>query len=63
MRRCGSDAPPPSPAVYRPEYIPGSESFNLPASEVDRYERRLKFRNAHTETAWMDRDPTSIYDE
>ena len=47
-----------SPEVYRPEDFPGCESFHLPAGEVERYEGRLEFWDAHTETAWKVRDVT-----
>ena len=40
------------PAAYRDEDFPGCESFHLPASELDRYERRLEFWDGATETAW-----------
>ena len=39
-------------AVYRDEDFPGCESFRLPASEIDRYEGRLEFRDGYPETAW-----------
>ena len=35
--RWRSDAP--APAVYGPEDFPGCESFHLPASEINHYER------------------------
>ena len=50
-------------AAYRPEDFPGCESFNLPASEIDRYEARLEFWDGVTETAWKVCEPTSIQRE
>ena len=50
-------------AEYRPDNFPGCESFHLPASEIDRYEGRLEFWDARTETAWKVCEPTSIYHE
>ena len=58
-----SDARRPVPVAYGPEDFPGCESFHLPASEVDDYERRLEFWDAGTETAWMVSEPTSIQHE
>ena len=52
-----------SPEVYRPEDFPGCESFPLSAGEVERYEGRLEFWDAHTETAWKVSEPTSIQHE
>ena len=42
----------PSTAPCRPEDFPGCESFNLPAREVDLYDRRLEFWDGRTEIAW-----------
>ena len=44
-RRCGSVAPPSSPSPCRDGGLPGCESFHLPASELDRHEGRLEFRD------------------
>ena len=51
------------PAEYGPADFPGCEAFHLPASELDRYEGRLEFWEARTETAWKVREPTTIYHE
>ncbi len=51
------------PSEYGPEDFPGCEPFRLPASELDRYEGRLEFWEARTETAWKVREPTTIYHE
>ena len=61
-RRRGN-APGSSREVYRPEDFPGCESFPLAAGEVERYEGRLEFWDAHTETAWKVCEPTSIQHE
>ena len=53
----------PVSVAYGPKDFPGCESFHLPASEVDDYERRLEFWDAGTETAWMVSEPTSIQHE
>ena len=50
-------------AGYGPEDFPGCEPFRLPASEIDRFEGRLEFWEARTETAWKVREPTTIYHE
>ena len=52
-----------SPVAYDPEDFPGCEPFRLPAVEIDRYEGRLEFWEARTETAWKVREPTTIYHE
>ncbi len=57
------DDPQSSPAAYGPEDFPGCEPFHLPAGELDRYEGRLEFWEARTETAWKVREPTTIYHE
>ena len=57
------DDPQPSPAAYGPEDFPGCEPFRLPAGELGRYEGRLEFWEARTETAWKVREPTTIYHE
>ena len=54
---------PPSPAVFGPEDFPGCEPFHLPASEIERYEGRLEFWDARTETAWKVCEPTTIHHE
>ena len=51
------------PADYGPEDFPGCEPFHLPAAEIDRFEGRLEFWEARTETAWKVREPTTIYHE
>ena len=51
------------PSEYGPEDFPGCEPFRLPTSELDRYEGRLEFWEARTETAWKVREPTTIYHE
>ena len=51
------------PTEYGPADFPGCEAFHLPASELDRYEGRLEFWEARTETAWRVREPTTIYHE
>ena len=51
------------PHEYDPEDFPGCEPFHLPAAEIDRYEGRLEFWEARTETAWKVREPTTIYHE
>ena len=51
------------PAEYGPADFPGCEAFRLPASEIDRYEGRLEFWEARTETAWKVSEPTTIYHE
>ena len=51
------------PAEYGPADFPGCEPFRLPANELDRYEGRLEFWEARTETAWKVREPTTIYHE
>ena len=43
--------PPASRPGYGPEDFPGCESFHLTAVEIDRYEGRLEFWEARTETA------------
>ena len=58
-----SDARRPVPVAYGPKDFPGCESFHLPASEVDDYEGRLEFWDAHTATAWKVSEPTSIQHE
>ena len=62
-RRSSAPHSSPSPAARRPEDFPGCESFHLPASEIERYEGRLEFWDARTETAWKVCEPTSIYHE
>ena len=57
------DGPQSSPVAYGPEDFPGCEPFRLPAGELDRYEGRLEFWEAHTEMAWKVREPTTIYHE
>ena len=57
------DRPSGEPAEYGPEDFPGCEPFHLPAAEIDRYEGRLEFWEARTETAWKVREPTTIYHE
>ena len=57
------DQRPGEPAEYEPEDFPGCEPFHLPAAEIDRYEGRLEFWEARTETAWKVREPTTIYHE
>ena len=57
------DDPQSSPAAYGPEDFPGCEPFRLPAGELGRYEGRLEFWEARTETAWKVREPTTIYHE
>ena len=73
--RSGAPSTPSSPAgrstggprsssvAYGPEDFPGCEPFRLPAVEIDRYEGRLEFWEARTETAWKVREPTTIYHE
>ena len=51
------------PAEYGPEDFPGCEPFHLPAAEIDRFEGRLEFWEARTETAWKVCEPTTIYHE
>ena len=51
------------PAEYGPADFPGCEAFHLPASDLDRYEGRLEFWEARTETDWKVREPTTIYHE
>ena len=51
------------PAEYGPADFPGCEAFHLPARELDRFEGRLEFWEARTETAWKVREPTTIYHE
>ena len=51
------------PAEYGPEDFPGCEPFHLPVAEIDRFEGRLEFWEARTETAWKVREPTTIYHE
>ena len=51
------------PSEYGPADFPGCEPFRLPASEIDRFEGRLEFWEARTETAWKVREPTTIYHE
>ena len=58
--RTGRD---PGPAAYRDEDFPGCESFHLPESELESYERRLEFWDGATETAWRVCEPTSIEHE
>ncbi len=58
-----SDDPQSSPAAYGPDDFPGCEPFRIPASEIDRYEGRLEFWEARTETAWKVCEPTTIYHE
>ena len=60
---CRDDAPRPRPAGYGPEDFPGCESFHLPESELEHYERRLEFWDGDTETAWKVCEPTSIHHE
>ena len=60
---CPEDRPSCEPAEYGPEDFPGCEPFPLPAAEVDRFEGRLEFWEARTETAWRVREPTTIYHE
>ena len=48
---------------YGPEDFPGCESFHLPASALEGYERRLEFWDGLTETAWRVSEPTSIQHE
>ena len=43
--------------------FPGCEPIRLSTSEVDRYEGRLEFWDARTETAWKVCEPTSIQHE
>ena len=50
-------------AAFGPEDFPGCEPFRLPAAELGRYEGRLEFWEARTETAWKVREPTTIYHE
>ena len=57
------DDPQSLPETYGSEDFPGCEPFHLPAGELDRYERRLEFWEARTETAWKVREPTTIYHE
>ena len=57
------DDPRSSPVPYGPEDFPGCEPFPLPAAEIDRFEGRLEFWEARTETAWRVREPTTIYHE
>ena len=57
------DRPSGEPAEYGPEDFPGCEPFHLPAAEIDRYEGRLEFWEARTETAWKVREPTTVYHE
>ena len=46
------EAPQPTSAPYQPEDFPGCEPFHLPANQINRYEGRLEFWDASTETAW-----------
>ncbi len=52
-----------APAERHGPDFPGCESFHLTASQVERYEGRLEFWDARTETAWKVSEPTSIHHE
>ena len=60
---CPEDRRSGEPAEYGAADFPGCEPFPLPAAEIDRYEGRLEFWEARTETAWRVREPTTIYHE
>ena len=60
---CPEDRRSGEPVEYGPEDFPGCERFPLPAAEIDRYEGRIEFWEARTETAWKVREPTTIYHE
>ena len=59
----GSAAPAPAAAAESAPEFPGCRPVRIPRDAIDDYDGRFEYWDSATETAWVVREPTTIYHE